>query len=161
METLRRLLRALAAVGLLAAAAGCPSARDPVPAGEERVRVGQRYRYALGADEVEQVYVVEHVAPEAVRYRVETRVAGRALGSPLRLEFPRDPSPGLEGAPRGDETSYAVPAGGLLPCRLSEAAEHRLWTAVGPDGRPDFPGLLRVVEGEEVVLELVAVDEGG
>ena len=140
----------------LSLATGCPSAGDK-PDATDRVRAGQRYRFVLaGLPKAEQVYEVLEVDPFVVRYTVQASLDGDDVGAPVEMTFSRDPPPAWQGPP-GEEVELTI--GDLvLSCRLQEEAEGSLTWTVG-SAHPEFPGVVKVTEAGESILELVEVTE--
>lgn len=118
------------------------------------IHTGQRYRFVqAAAPDTHQVLTVTSVSASEVRYTVRT-LAGGGEDKPLReLRFPRDPAAVL---PEGTDADLVV-AGHTVPCRISQEDGCVVYTARA-GGFQAFPGRVRVVRGEEVLIELVAVE---
>ncbi len=150
-------MRRLALVfGAVLALAGCPGPGGGAVAVPGALAPGTKLRYVLhagpGANEVHEVV---EVTPTEVVSRVRVEVGGTAIGEPLERRFPLLPSP----ADLGDGQAGAPLRLGPLAVDTWTVTQDGVSTTWAVRGRtPVYPGIVKVMRGEELLVELVAVD---
>jgi len=164
----KRARRGLAAVEEARQAA--EAARRPEPPAEQppvstldlrHVRVGQRWVFRRGGAEVE--WEIREVQGDTVTYREGAHLPGRENVQPPSLETWTPAALNLGQAQgggvetRGPQRLDVEGVDLRYVVRKVGAVEH--WVAVGRDGQPTFPGIVRDVrQGGSIAVELLRVE---
>lgn len=147
-------MRRLLALALVLVLAGCPGSGGAV-AVPGALAPGARLRYTLHAGPgATEVHEVVEVTPTEVVSRVRVEVGGTAIGEPLERRFPLVPAP----ADLGDGQAGALRLGPLAvdTWTVTQDGVSTTWAVRGRT--PVYPGIVKVTRGDELLVELVAVD---
>ncbi|MDC3378862.1 hypothetical protein OAX78_01085 [Planctomycetota bacterium] len=128
----------------------------------DHVSVGQKYKYAMQGG-IEQVWEVTAKADNSVNYTVTTVMGGNAVGDPQEQVWQYTAPAATTDAPATDapaaETSReAMTVSGVeFDCLVTTSGENKSWSTMTGDA-VTFPGALKVMTGENVVMELTAIE---
>ena len=127
----------------------------PEPPRSARLRPGQRFVFSL-ASGAEMIWEVKRVGTTRVTYTVRIRVGDKVVGDPLEKSW--DPSSNKRLALGSQATTELRLADDQrLRCLLVKSEGATYWLAL-EDGRPAFPGVVRIERGGKAELALVRME---
>ena len=133
---------------------GCPNAAEPAAnSGIAPVHTQSVYRFR-GVGGSEHWFLVTHVPTDAILYTVRTRLGEQDVADPVEKQrFPLAPAGVL---PAGEDGTLRL-GDRDWPARIVTVGTRTTLTARF-EGRPAFPGVLKIQEDGRTVWELIAID---
>ena len=97
------------------------------------------------------------ITPRAVTYRATTLYAGQTMGDPSDQTWKLSPLAQI-GIPESEGAREEVKVDGItFQCLVADVGKSRSWVPLR-NGVLTFPGVLRVLEGDQLVLQLERIE---